>query len=165
MDANPFLPLSFIAGPALLANAGAVMLNGASIRYNLAIGLWRDLQAQLRGDGAPGLSPYANRRKALRLANQRVLLLVRGISLLYGAVGGFGVSALTGLSGAVLSEVQPGHWVDVAVGLTVAAAAVGLLCLLSGAAYFVAESRCTIGLLQLGLPPRSQRERMDEGAD
>jgi len=165
VDANPFLPLSFIAGPALLANAGAVILNGASIRYNLAIGLWRDLQAELRGDAAAGLTPYTDRRKALQLANRRVGLLVRGISLLYGAVGGFGVSALTGLSGAVLSEVQPGHWVDVAIGLTVAAAAIGLLCLLSGAAFFVAESRCTIGLLQLGLPPRSEREIEDEGVD
>ena len=43
MADNPFLPLSFIAGPAILTNASAVLLNGASIRYNLGIGLWRDL--------------------------------------------------------------------------------------------------------------------------
>jgi hypothetical protein len=165
MDANPFLPLSFIAGPALLANACAVMLNGASIRYNLAIGLWRDLQAELRGRGDVGVTPYEDRRQALRLANRRVVLLVRGLSLLFGAVGGFGFSALTGLTGAVLSQTQPGAWVEVAKDLTVASAAIGLICLLSAAAYFVLESRCTIGLLRLGLPPRSTREIDDEAVD
>jgi hypothetical protein len=165
MDANPFLPLSFIAGPALLANASTVMLNGASIRYNLAIGLWRDLQAELRGGEATGATPYADRRQALRLANRRVGLLVRGLTLLFGAVGGFGLSALAGLIGAVFSETQTGFWVEIAKDLTVGAAAIGLICLLSAAVFFVLESRCTISLLRLGLPPRSSREIEDEAVD
>ncbi len=157
MDANPFLPLSFIVGPAILTNACAVMLNGASIRYNLAIQLWRDLQAELRGDENKGVTPYSDRRRALDLASQRVVLLVWALNLLYGAVGGFGVSALTGLTGAILSEARTGPWVEAAKDLTVMAAALGLLCLLTAAVFFILESRCTFGLLTLGLPPRAYR--------
>jgi hypothetical protein len=72
---------------------------------------------------------------------------------------------LTGLVGAVLSETRPGAWVEIAKDLTVGAAGLGLMGLLSAAAFFVMESRCTIGLLQLGLPPRSPREKLDDGVD
>lgn len=154
-DANPFLPLSFIVGPAILTNACTVLLNGASIRYNLAIGLWRDLQAEMQGRELTGATPYADRRRALDVADQRARLIVSGLIMLYAAVGGFGTSALTGLIGAVLSSSHPGAWVEAAKWLTVAAAGAGLVCLLVAAAIFVVESRYTVALLQLGLPRRT----------
>ena len=151
--ANPFLALSFIAGPAILTNASAVLLNSASIRYNLAIGLWRDLQADLRGLSGLAAAPYVDRRSALRLAGHRVRVIVQGLNLLYGAVGGFGLSALIGLAGAIGAETRGGGWVDAAKVGTVVAAAFGLVSLLAAVTLFVAESAVTTRLMRLSLPP------------
>ena len=149
---NPFLPLSFIAGPAILTNASTVLLNGASIRYNLAIGLWRDLQSELHGHGTATASVFPDRHHALGLAQKRVVLIVRALNLLYAAVGGFGVSTLTGLSGAMLADGGAIWAVEVAKFSTLLAGGFALACLLGAAATFTLESRCTIGLLRLGTP-------------
>jgi hypothetical protein len=154
MPDNPFLPLSFIAGPAILTNATAVLLNGASIRYNLAIGLWRDLQAELHGHKAPTASAYDDQQQALALANRRAVLIVTGLNLLYAAISGFGLSTLTGLGGAMLSDKASPALVTADKIITVAAGAFGLVCLLAAAFTFMLESRCTRGLLRLGMPPR-----------
>jgi hypothetical protein len=151
---NPFLPLSFIAGPAILTNASTVLLNGASIRYNLAVGLWRDLQSELHGRDAASAAAYPDQRKALHLANRRVVLIVRGLSLLYCAVGGFGLSTLAGLVGGLSSNSTLAE-IDIAKTVTLFAGGFALLCLLFGAVFFIMESRCTIGLLDLALPRRS----------
>ena len=162
MADNPFLPLSFIAGPAILTNAAAVLLNGASIRYNLAIGLWRDLQAELHGHKAPTASAYPDQPLALALANRRASLIVRGLNLLYAAVGGFGFSTLTGLGGAMLAG-ETSAATDIAKIVIVGAGAFGLVCLLGAAVIFILESRCTRGLLRLGMaPPRTAQEAADD---
>ena len=46
-------------------------MNGASIRYNLGVGLWRDLQSDLHGHDDALASPYRNRRQALVLTHRR----------------------------------------------------------------------------------------------
>jgi Protein of unknown function (DUF2721) len=154
MTDNPFLPLSFIAGPAILTNASAVLLNGASIRYNLAIGLWRDLQSHIHGHDSAVAAPYADRRQALRLANHRVKLIVQALNLLYYAVGGFGLSTLTGLIGALAITAAPPMAETAAKWATVLAGAFALVCLLLAAGVFTLESRSTQGLLRLGLPEK-----------
>ena len=98
-----------------------------------------------------GATPYADRAAALSNAQARVTLIVRGLTLLYGAVGGFGLSTLTGLVGALLDDVA--EWAVSAAKLaTVLAGGFGLVCLLVAALTFILESRCTIGLLRLGTP-------------
>ena len=154
---NPFLPLSFIAGPAILTNASTVLLNGASIRYNLAIGLWRDLEAELHGHGSATGFLFLDRPHAMRLAERRVIHIVRALTLLYAAVGGFGVSTLTGLTGALLADDGPAWATDVAKTATLIAGGTALVCLLAAAATFTFESRCTVRLLRLGLHHVRQR--------
>jgi hypothetical protein len=51
----PLVPLSFIAGPAVLANACAIMQNGASIRYNLAVQQLRELRTRAQETTLPSL--------------------------------------------------------------------------------------------------------------
>ncbi len=161
---NPFLPLSFIAGPAILTNATAVLLNGASIRYNLAIGLWRDLQAELHGHSAPTAAAYADQSEALALANRRAVLIVAALNLLYAALAGFGLSTLTGLGGAMLGMTEGSSLMAAAKIATVGAGAFGMACLLSAAVVFILESRCTRALLRLGMPTPAQREGPGLGA-
>jgi len=167
MADNPFLPLSFIAGPAILTNATAVLLNGASIRYNLAIGLWRDLQAELHGHQMTTTAAYSDQALALTLANRRARLIVAALTLLYAAMGGFGFSTLAGLAGAMLSETQSLPTIDLAKLGTVLSGAFGLACLLAAAVVFTLESRCTIRLLRLGMPlptaAEADRERRGLG--
>lgn len=45
-----FASLSFIAGPAILTNASAILQNGATTRYNLAISHWRETPMTLQAD-------------------------------------------------------------------------------------------------------------------
>jgi hypothetical protein len=150
---NTFLPLSFIAGPAILTNGTAVLLNGASIRYNLAIQLWRDLQADTHGHEAAAAAAYADPGRALQLAHRRVVLIVRAVTLLHAAVGGFGLSTLTGLVGAMLASTQSKSFVGLATTLTLGAGALGLVCLLLAVTSFGLESLSTMALLRLGMPP------------
>ncbi|ADH88561.1 hypothetical protein Snov_1246 [Ancylobacter novellus DSM 506] len=44
---DSFASLSFIAGPAILTNASAILQNGATTRYNLAISHRRETRAAL----------------------------------------------------------------------------------------------------------------------
>ena len=99
---NPFVALTFIAGPAILTNACAILQNSAD--------------------------PDA----AIGFAQRRIRLLLRGLDCLYAAVALFGVGALLGLIGAILAaegrHVLP-IWLVVGVGgagLTLLLAAMGM---------------------------------------
>lgn len=75
MFEDPFASLSFIAGPAILQN-------GATTRYNLAIAQWRDSRASVgAGDDRIALQ-YADPEAAVVLAGRRVRLQLRGMALL-----------------------------------------------------------------------------------
>jgi len=65
---DPFLPLSFIAGPAILTNACAIMQNGATTRYNLAITQWRDFRASLAAGDDRLAQQYLDAQEAVALA-------------------------------------------------------------------------------------------------
>lgn len=86
MFEDPFASLSFIAGPAILTNACAILQNGATTRYNLAIAQWLDFRASVgAGDDRIGLQ-YADPEAAVLLAGRRVRLQLRGMALLNSAV-------------------------------------------------------------------------------
>lgn len=149
MVENPFIALTFIAGPAVLTNACAIMQNSATMRYTLAISQWREFRASLaaRDDLLAGL--YVDAEAAMGLAERRIRLLLRGLNMLYGAVGLFGVSALLGLVGAMLASTPAGPGIPVSVVAAVGAG--GVATLVAAAAMFMAESRCARALLLLQL--------------
>lgn len=145
---NPFVALTFIAGPAILTNACAILQNSATMRYGLAIPQWREFRASIAAGDGLLTQHYAEPDVALDLAQRRIRLLLRGLDCLYAAVAMFGVGALLGLVGAILAsqgrDVLP-------IWIVVAAGAVGLSLLLIAMAMFTAESRCVRGLLRLQL--------------
>lgn len=145
---NPFVPLTFIAGPAILTNACATLQNSATIRYGLAIPQWREFRASLAADGGLLTSLYADPVLALRLAERRIRLVLAGLDFLFAAVALFGATTLLGLAGAVLAA---GRSSLVPVLLVVATGGVGLALLLCAMVCFVAESRCARALLRLQL--------------
>ncbi len=146
---NPFVPLTFIAGPAILTNACAILQNSATLRYGLAIPQWREFRASLADRSGLLESLYADPDLALVLAERRIRLVLRGLDLLYAAVGLFGTTSLLGLAGAVLATSEHAFApAALFVWLVIIFAAVGLLLLLGAMACFTAESHCARALLR-----------------
>lgn len=143
---NPFVVLTFIAGPAVLTNACATLQNGATIRYGSAITQWREFRSTIGGDMLS--QQYADVDSAIRLAQLRIRLLLRGLDFLYAAVAFFAFGALLGLIGAILAA---GGRQLVSVWAVIGVGAVGLALLLCALITFTSESRCTRLLLRLQL--------------
>ena len=144
-----FVPLSFIGGPAILMNACAVMQNGASVRYSLAIGLWREMRAEASGGSGTLLSSYADPKLALALASRRIRLLLLSLNLLYVTVALFGVATASGLVGSYVyidSDTGLAAWT---VRLVVGAASLATMGLLAAMCVFVIEARTSQRLLHL----------------
>ena len=150
MDPNDlFVPLSFIGGPAILMNACAVMQNGASIRYSLAINLWREMRAEASSRTGTLLDSYSDPALAMSLSSRRIKLLVVALNLLYAAVGLFGIATVSGLVGSYIYTADlPGTAVG-AVALVIGAASLATLGLLAAMVVFVIESRATQRLIHL----------------
>lgn len=149
MIENPFVPLTFIAGPAILTNACAILQNSATMRYTMAITQWREFRAAIAAGDHSLSGLYSDADAALILAERRIRLLLRGLNLVYLAVGLFAAAALLGLAGAVLAASQAAH--QVPVWLVVGGGASGVLALAAGTAMFIGESRCARSLLELQL--------------
>jgi hypothetical protein len=146
---NVFLPLSFIAGPAILMNACAVMQNGASLRYTLAINLWRVMCAEAGGGSGPVLNSYSDPAHAMSLAAHRIKILLAALNLLSVTVAGFGVATLAGLIGSFVHAAELGFGSDAAVFVVIGSTTIGTGGLLAAMAAFVLESRATHDLLRL----------------
>lgn len=145
---NPFVALTFIAGPAVLTNACATLQNGATIRYGSAIAQWRDFRTSIASGGDMLSRQYADVDAAIELAQLRIRLLLRGLDFLYSAVAFFAFGALLGLIGATIAAA--GRQI-VSIWFVIGVGAVGLALLLCALTSFMSESRCTRGLLRLQL--------------
>lgn len=145
---NPFVALTIIAGPAILTNACATLQNGATMRYGLAISQWREFRASIAAGDDRLVRQYADAARAVRVAQRRIRLLLRGLDCLYAAVALFGFGALVAFTGAILAAA--GREV-ISVWLLIGIGAAGLALLVSAMILFSAESRCARALLRLQL--------------
>lgn len=127
--------------PTILTNACAVLQNGATARYNLAIAQWRDFRASVAaGDGRVALQ-YAAPEAAVVLAGRRVRLQLHGMAFLNSAVALFAATTLVGLVGAMLAQFRGRSAGGVALAMA-ACGIVALLALLGAIATFFFESAC-----------------------
>jgi hypothetical protein len=148
MTENPLLPLTFIAGPAILMNACSVMQNGTNLRYNLAVVQLREFRT-LMAKGEKGMAAlYSNPTVVLQVAKRRVSLLMLGMNLLYGAVGMFGLTTFIRLAGAFLAA-YAGPSISKLTAAMVITTLLGMLLLLSAVVTFIAESACARQMLRL----------------
>jgi uncharacterized paraquat-inducible protein A len=143
-----FVPLSFIGGPAILMNACAVMQNGASVRYSLAINLWREMRAEAGGGSGTLLTSYTNPSRAMVLAVRRIRLLLVALNLLYVTVALFGVATVSGLVGSY-AQFADQEGATGFVMLVAGAASLATCGLLAAMVVFIVESRVTQGLISL----------------
>src|SRR4030081_2477442 len=92
---NPFGMLTFIVAPAILTNASSVMALGTSNRFARSNDRARALSSQVQGKENDPDPEVALRLRQLRVAERRVLLLVRALTAFYLSVGSFAADSLT----------------------------------------------------------------------
>lgn len=145
---DPFASLSFIAGPAILTNASAILQNGATTRYNLAISHWRETRAALQADRRSLAIRYVKPMQALHLIRYRVWLQIYCLGLLNAAVALFGGTTALGLAAALTARLRHAP-VDIWMTVMSGAAGLGLVALLGATLALFIESACSAALLRL----------------
>lgn len=148
MPYDPFSALSFITGPAILTNACAILQNGATTRYNLAITQWREFRASVAADDDRLSLLYIDPERALSLAERRIHMQLRALGLLNAAVALFAATTVCGLVGAFLVQA-----------LSVPSGAVSLVMIVAGGAALAVmlaalgalfrEGACSRGMVRL----------------
>jgi len=145
---DPSASLSFIAGPAILTNASAILQNGATTRYNLAISHWRETRAGLEMDRQSLAVRYVKPAEALHLIRRRVWLQLNCLGLLNAAVALFAGTTVLGLAAALLARL-PNVPADLLMTGMSVAAGIGLATLLAATFALFIESACSAALLRL----------------
>lgn len=145
LDANPFVVLSYVSGPALLTNATSLILLSTTNRFARAIDRSRHLTDRLI---SPGPNPlHEVEASELRVVGRRIKLIGRAIAGFYLAAAMFALATVTSILGAVLAELVAGTALDVIVALAVIFGLVGFAAFVAAAFALVVETRLTMGAL------------------
>lgn len=151
MTEDPLAALTLLTGPAILTNACAVLQNGATTRYHLAIVQWREFRASLaEGDDRLSLL-YVDPSRVLALAERRIRLQLRALGLLYAGVALFAATTVGGLVGTFLVQtlILPSKSVSL---FMIAAGGAALLILLSATMALFLEGACGRAMVRLHWP-------------
>jgi len=160
---NPFVVFTFIAAPAVMTNAAAVMSLTTANRLARAVDRGRALLAELtKSDGQASDKRHFQVRE-IGVAHRRAELLIRALGAFQLAFGAFAAASLVALLGACLALVAPKIVVTLTLFLVVAVMLLAIGALTHGAGLLVHESRLAytilheqtlaISSLQHGLPP------------
>lgn len=149
VQANPFVVLTFIAAPAILTNASALMILSTSNRFARAIDRSRELSRQI-------LEARKNNDKTLldRLDNEillterRAVYLLHAIRAFYLSLGCFALGALVSLMGASLINIHIDSANQIFAVFSVLAVFLAVSGLIVGSVLLFRESRITVGILQ-----------------
>jgi hypothetical protein len=148
MDPNPFAVLSFIVAPAVLTNASAILTLSTGNRLARAVDRARGLTAELDHCEAQTDAVTLSKRRELAAAQQRMLLLIRGLQSFYFALGGFACAALVALLGALLTPVVVAAVAAVVQGIALLAGSAAVAALVRGASLLVRETRIAVAILE-----------------
>lgn len=148
MTYDPFSALTFITGPAILTNACAILQNGATTRYNLAVTQWREFQACFAADEDRLSLLYVDPDRALSLAERRIHLQLTALGLLNAGVALFGATSICGLIGVFLVHALAVLFGVVSLFMAVAGGAALALMLAAIGALFI-EGRCGRDMVRL----------------
>jgi hypothetical protein len=144
-DANPFIVLSYVSGPALLTNATSLLLLSTTNRFARAIDRSRHLTALLGRPSAESLLTVE--ADELRTVGRRIRLIGLAIAGFYLAAAMFALATVTSILGAVVAEAVSGVAIDLVVVFAVVLGGIGFAAFVTGAFALVAETRLTMGSL------------------
>jgi hypothetical protein len=144
---NPFAVLTFIAAPAVLTNASAVMSLTTSNRLARAVDRARALVKELADEQHKGDSLQTFRVREVEVARERAGLLIRALGFFQLAYGGFAAATLVSLLGAAI-VVWQGVFIHIILGAALICALVAVGGIVAGAAILVRESRIAYRILR-----------------
>lgn len=93
--------ISFIGGPAIIANACAILQSGAAVRHNLAVTQWRELNSAAASHPDRLAAMYSDPLKFAELAKVRIWLQLGQTRLLMLAAGLFASTSFLALISAM----------------------------------------------------------------
>lgn len=143
---NPFVILSYIAGPALLTNATALLTLATTNRFARSVDRSRALLAEI-GAAPAALKPLLRRDLA---ANQRrARVIARAMGALYLAFGTFALATMLSIVGGVLAQFGIRTLLGADILAAAVAGGVGFAALVVAAAALIQESRLALRALSL----------------
>ncbi|MBB2931937.1 hypothetical protein [Paraburkholderia silvatlantica] len=143
---HSLIPLTFVGGPAILANARAILQNGANMRYGHAVDQWRTFQTSLAEEDGKLARLYSDPSAVVRLSEKRLQPQPRELDFLVAGACLFGVACVLALVWSVLSQIQSVASPVAAVAMLVSGA-LGLAALVAVVATILQETRCTRTLM------------------
>jgi len=160
IPSNPFAILSLIVAPAILTNASSVLIMSTSNRLARVVDRARELSKQLEAD-SDWKSPTATRRlRELAAAEERTLLLLKGLRSFYVTLGAFAFAALLSLLGAVLVPFETTAIIMIAEMAGVVAGVAAVAGLMNGSRLLLKETRIAVQVLSARTS--GLRARVDE---
>ena len=147
LDDSPFAALSYIAGPALMTNATSLLLLSTTNRYARALDRARLLAARIAGqDQGADPAEGAFLLRQLHIAERRVLIVARSLTLLYAAIGAFALGVLSFMFGGTLLRGLGAE--GIASAIMIGSTTIGFVCVMVGSGQLVVESRLSFRILR-----------------
>ena len=147
LDGNPFGLLTFLVAPAILTNASSIIALSTSNRFGLAIERAKAILAEINSARTSPDYERTLRTRHLQVAERRVLLLIRALTLVYLAVGSFAAATLISLMGAALFDTHDPLLRRLALGLGMLSGMTGVSSLIAGCGILLWETRIAQRLL------------------
>jgi hypothetical protein len=144
MDLTPFQSFTFMAAPAVLCNASAVLALGASNRFARAVDRARNLATLLEKPGMLESDEGAIRLKQFHRTHARTRLLLHALSAFYISLGSLAAATVITLIGIAVAPLLGGGTQHVAPLLAVGCGAAGVAGLGIGCVFLVRETRLAV---------------------
>lgn len=141
---NPFAILTFLAAPALLTNASALLILSTSNRLARAADRARAASASIIASPGPADEQSAMAHRDFQNASRRAHMLVESLQKFYLAAGCFAASVCIALLGAFGTMTSRTSLVMTAMILTAIGAVVGVWALVIGSGKLVSETRLAL---------------------
>jgi hypothetical protein len=143
LQENPFAILTAIVAPAVLTNACSVLCLGISTRIARVVDRTRFLTDNMP-KFQPGSPEHASRLRQLERLQKRAQHLVKGLRLLYSALGGLAASALISVLGAVSAYFGNALVFHAIAVIALAIGVFAVTALVAGCVYMVHETRLAV---------------------
>ncbi len=145
LDANPFVVLSYVSGPALLTNATSLILLSTTNRFARAIDRSRHLSAIL--SRAPVGKDHEVEAAELRSVGRRIRAIAFAIAAFYLAAAMFALATVSSIVGAALANGGNAATLDLIIVFAVILGGIGFAAFVGGAFALVIETRQAMSAL------------------
>ena len=139
---NPFSVLSYIVAPALLTNTTALLLMGTINRFGRAVDRARAVAERVtRGPDSGDAEIDRLTETELGIVQRRVNIIRNAMTAFYTATACLALATLVSLAGALLGPVSSALVLELALAISAAFGAAGVIAIVYGSATLVGESR------------------------